>query len=103
MTCSGGTGPTQQIGVGDLLPSLVVDVQTCTGGFDFTGWTLTLELRGPVQVTGAAAGTSEGVVTYDWVAGNTDFPGDYSVRIRGMSPTGRPRTFPVAGVVRIVG
>lgn len=102
MSCGAG-GPVLEMFVGDLLPSLIADAKTCDGPVDFTGWTLTFEMRGPVAVTGLATGSSLGVLTHVWLSGQTATPGDYEVLFHGISPApeSKPRTFPVQGVLRI--
>lgn len=102
MSCGDGGLSVFEIFVGDLLPTYVVDVRTCDGALDFTGWTLTFEMRGLVTVTGLASGDSAGVLTHAWVAGETAQPGDYEVLFHGTSPASKPQTFLVAGVLRIV-
>jgi hypothetical protein len=87
---------------GDLLPVYVADARTCDGQFSFIGWTLTFRMIGPVVVTGAATGDEHGVLTYAWVAGDTDLPGDYEPLFVGISPAGKPQTFRVSGIIRIV-
>lgn len=90
---------------GDLLPPFVADSTDGAGQpFDFTGWSLTFKMRGPVEVSGPAIGTANGVVSYGWVAGNTDVPGTYEAVIVGVSPPpeSKPRTFPTRGAVTVV-
>lgn len=101
MSCGAPAGDGLLIYVGNLLPEYIADATTCGMPFDFTGWTLTFEMRGPVTITGAATGTIDGVLTHNWVAGDTDIPGEYEVLFRGVSPSGRPRTFVVQGTVSI--
>lgn len=98
-----GCGPVLDIIAGDLLPGVAASARSCSGRFDFTGWTLTFEMRGPVVVTGSAAGDALGNLTYAWASGNTDFPGEYELIFRGVSPTpeSKTRTFVVSGTVRI--
>lgn len=86
---------------GDLLPVFVVDVRDCNEVFDFDGWTLTFQMRGPVTRTGPAIGDDQGVITYVWVPGDTDVPGDYEVLFAGISPAGKPQTLVMEGVLRI--
>jgi len=86
---------------GDLLPEFVVDVSDCGDLFDFDGWTLTFSIRGPVIRTGPATGDDQGVLTYQWVAGDTDVPGEYEAVFVGVSPGGRQQTFLVEGMLRI--
>lgn len=86
---------------GDLLPVWTADSSAQGVVIDWRGWELTLELSGPVLVTRTATGNALGVITYSWVAGDTDVPGDYEVRIHGLSPNGKPQTFAVDGIVRI--
>lgn len=102
MSC-GGSGPVFEVFVGDLLPTYVADARDCDGPFDFTGWTLTFEMRGPVVVTGLAAGDGLGVLTHVWITGQTAVIGDYEVLFHGISPApeSKPRTFLVQGVLRI--
>lgn len=101
MSCAGLPGPDFPLFVGDLLPTYVADARTCDGVFDFTGWTLTFTMYGPVTVTGSATGDDQGVITHEWVDGETDVPGEYAVVIVGISPGGRQRTFVVGGTVTI--
>lgn len=104
MTCADiGGHPVLELVAGDLLPAYVADASDCDGPFDFTGWTLTFEMAGPVTVTGAATGDASGVLTYVWADGDTDIPGDYRPLFIGVSPApeSKPRTFVVDGVVRI--
>lgn len=85
--------PEFEIPKGDRLPPLEVDAELCGGGvFDFTGWSMAIEMVGPVTITGACT-LSGGLITYDWDGGDTDVPGDYEVRFRGTSPSGKPQTF----------
>lgn len=102
MTCCAPRGDGLVVYVGNLLPSYVADATSCGTPFDFTGWTLTFEMRGPVVVSGSATGTADGVLTHDWIAGETDQPGEYEVLFHGTSPTGRPRTFVAKGSVSIL-
>lgn len=92
---------------GDRLPVLAAKATggpCCGGPFDFTGWTLTFELRGPVNVTGggAVAADAQGNLTYTWAAGDTDWPGEYEAIFHGTSPDSKPRTFLASDVVRII-
>lgn len=100
MSC-GGPGRVFELWQGDLLPVYVVDVKTCAGEFDFTGWTVVFRMRGPVQVSGPASGDSHGVLTYVWAAGDTSVAGDYEPLFVGTSPEGKQQTFHVAGTVRV--
>lgn len=102
MTCGGGQ--VFPIIAGDLRPTYVADARTCDGPVDFTGWTLTFEMRGPVTVLGIATGNADGVLTHFWVDGETDVPGDYEVIFHGISPSpeSKPQTFLVPGVVRVI-
>lgn len=87
---------------GDLLPIYVADAESATGSpFDFTGWTLTFVMAGPVERSGPATGDALGKLTYRWVSGDTDVQGDYEARFDGISPDGKPETFKVDGVIRI--
>lgn len=101
MSCGPNTGPEFPLYVGDLLPDYVADARTCDGPFDFTGWTLVFKLIGPVTIVGTATGTDLGVITHQWVSGETDVPGEYEVVIVGSSPAGRQRTFVAQGSVVI--
>lgn len=92
---------TRTMGQGDLLPVFVVDIRDCDERVDFTGWTLTFQMRGPVMRTGAATGDDQGVVTYVWAPGDTDVPGEYGVLFVGISPAGKQQTFPVDAVLRV--
>lgn len=87
---------------GDTLPPLVLDVADCDGPFVFTDWTLTLRMSGPAEVSGAALGSAEGIVLYEWAAGDTAVPGVYAAVIDGVSPTGGTRTFPARGAVTVI-
>lgn len=104
MSC-GADGHEFKLFTGDLEPLFIADAKRIcdpvSGPVDWTGWALSLELRGPVVVTGAIIGTSLGVLTYSWVAGDTDIPGDYEPLVHGVSPQGKQRTFRIHGVVRI--
>jgi hypothetical protein len=104
VSCDSASGPVFTIYVGDLRPSYTVDVSDCDGPVDFTGWTLTFEMRGPVTVTGLATGDAFGAITHFWIAGQTDVLGDYQVIFHGVSPSpeSKPQTFVAAGVVSIV-
>ena len=104
MSCSCSTNPglAFPIFVGDLLPIYEADASSCAGAFDFTGWTLSFEMVGPVTVTGTATGNASGVLTHVWVAGDTSVPGDYQVIFHGISPAGARRTFVALGVVSIL-
>ena len=86
---------------GDLLPVWTAYAEAQGVAIDWRGWELTLELSGPVTVTRTASGNALGVITYAWVAGDTDVPGDYEVTLHGLSPEGKPQTFIVDGIVRI--
>lgn len=86
----------------NTLPPLVLDVAECGDEFDFEGWTLTLRMSGPAEVSGAAIGSADGVVLYEWVAGDTAVPGVYEAVIDGVSPTGGTRTFPARGAVTVI-
>jgi hypothetical protein len=101
MSCGGLGGPVFPIFTGDLLPIYIADARDCDGPVDWTGWTLTYELRGPVTITGDVTGDADGRLTIVWEAGDTNFPGDYEVVIIGESPDGKPRTFVAQGYVRI--
>lgn len=90
--------------VGDLIPAFVADARDCTGrAMDWTGWTLTFRMAGPVVRSGPATGDALGVITYAWQAGDTEVPGEYLVTIIGVSPApeSKQRTFVVDGLVRI--
>lgn len=97
--------PILELAVGDRLPAYVADGRTCDGRQNWTGWTLTFQMRGPIDVTGSTTvvGDNLGTLTYTWGAGETDTPGDYEVVIHGISPSpeSKQRTFLVRGVVRI--
>lgn len=102
MSCDGfAEGPIVPINVGDLLPIWTADATSCDGPVDWSGWELTVKFEGPVTITGTAIGTADGVITYEWIDGDTIIPGDYLVVISGLSPTGKPRTFRPIGIVRI--
>lgn len=105
MSCADlGSLPVTELVAGDLLPAYVADASDCDGPFDFTGWTLTFEMEGPVLVAGSAVGTADGVLIHEWVDGETDIPGDYRPVFHGISPApeSKPRTFVVDGVLRIL-
>lgn len=88
--------------VGDLLPALALEVSEGGAPFDFTGWTLTITVDGPVTVTGAATGDASGNITYAWTAGQTAMPGDYAVYVVGTSPApAKQRTFRLPDLVSI--
>lgn len=87
---------------GDLLPTWIADAAIDGQAVNWTGWTLELVLRGPVIVSRTAQGDENGTITYEWVAGDTDVPGDYEVLVVGSSPDGKPQTFPVRGILRIL-
>lgn len=87
--------------VGDLLPAFMADVAEDGRPFDFTDWSLTFTLSGPVTVSGAASGDDEGVLSYSWLSGQTATPGDYTAYFTGTSPDLKQRTFEVEGVFRI--
>jgi hypothetical protein len=102
MSCDGDQVVIRQ---GDLLPAFNVDVETDDGTeFDLTDWTLTLEMSGPVEVTGSASWAAGEGLTYAWAAGDTDVPGVYQVVIRGVSPAPEslPRTFPTRGALTLI-
>lgn len=105
VSCGDVDGPVFELFVGNLLPAYVADAVECVDGTsgpaDWQGWGLVFQLRGPVTITGIAAGDSDGVLTHDWVAGETDTPGEYEVLFVGTSPDGKPRTFKARGLVRI--
>jgi len=94
---------TTRVFLGDRLPALELDVSENGHRFDFTGWTLTLEISGPITATGAATGNARGEVTFAWAAGATATPGYYAVIIHGTSPTPEslPRTFRADQPLRI--
>lgn len=71
---------------GDRLPDLLVDVAEDGRPLDFTGWTVTVQVDGPVSSTGPSLSTAPGVIARAWQAGETDFPGDYAVILYGTSP-----------------
>ena len=96
-----GCGAAWTINQGDLLPVYIADVSSCSGQVDFTGWTFTFQIRGPVVRGGVATGDALGVLTYAWVAGDTDVPGDYEAVFFGVAPGGLPQTFPVESALRI--
>jgi hypothetical protein len=104
VSCDFSPGPVVTIYQGDLLPTYTADARSCSEAFDFTGWTMTFEMSGPVTITGAATGSSDGTLTYAWVAGDTDIPGEYAVTFHGVSPSpeSKPRTFVVPGMVEVV-
>ncbi len=93
---------TWEIVQGDQLPVFVADARTTAGPFDFTGWSLTFVMAGPVTRTGAATGDALGVMTYQWAIGDTAIQGDYEARFVGVSPEGKQETFRVDGIVRVV-
>lgn len=100
-TCSSSSSPIE-ITQGDLLPAYFADVTGVDGRFDFTGWTLTFQLLGPVVLTGPAVGSDAGELRHDWAIGETDVPGDYEVLFHGLAPDGRPQTFRVPETLRIL-
>ncbi len=91
-----------QIFRGDLLPIFEADARTPDGPFDFTGWSLIFVMTGPVTRSGAAAGDSNGLMSYVWAAGDTDYLGEYEARFVGTSPEGKQETFPVDVLIRVV-
>lgn len=105
MSCgSGAIGDPVEVRAGDLLPIVEIDVvYKCNRRpFDFTGWTdITFIMEGPTTITGAATGSSSGVLTFVWGAGTTDVPGSYEGRFRGTSPEGKRRTFPTRGYIPV--
>lgn len=90
---------------GDTLPVLECDAKTCDGPFKFVtgGWTvITFEMSGPVVVTGSATGDDAGLLTYPWVAGDTDTPGAYDAVFRGTALDGNRQTWPTTGAITII-
>lgn len=89
----------------DLLPALFIAVRELDGEpFDLTGWTLTLEMLGPVSVSSSATAGTDGVIQHDWTTGQTDMPGDYVMQVRGTAPApdGRQQTFRVLQMLRVM-
>ena len=99
-----------KIRTGDRLPvltvtatakNLIVAVTNPTGLVDFTGWTLTFRMVGPVTITGSATGSAAGVLEYAWAAGNTATPGVYLGVFEGTDPDDKIQTFPTEGEIEI--
>lgn len=86
---------------GDRLPELEAGAEDCEGPFDFTGWSLTFRMSGPVEVSGAATGTAAGVLSYAWAAGDTAVPGTYGAVFVGTKD-GKQQTFPTRGVITVI-
>jgi len=101
MNCSPRPSGTWQIYRGDLLPVFQADARTQDGPMDFTGWSLTFVMSGPVTRGGPATGDALGVLTYVWVAGDTDYLGEYEARFVGVSPEGKQETFPADVLIRV--
>lgn len=105
MDCGCSTSSVIEMPRGDLLPALFIAVQERDGEpFDFTGWTLTLEMFGTVNVSASATAGTDGVIQHDWSTGQTDMPGDYVMQVRGAAPApdGRQQTFRVRQLLRIL-
>lgn len=80
---------------GDLYPPLVFDTNADTTGAS----SLVAKLRkvhGTTVITKTLTNTtpSEGILTYDWVAGDTDVPGTYLVEAIVTFADGTIQTFP---------
>lgn len=99
MGCSTKDFPIRE---GDTLPPLITKVTTVDpvtlrrGPPDFTTWTgLTFTMTGAGRkITGVAVGDALGTLTYNWAIGDTNAPGIYSGWFSGISPNGKPQTFP---------
>lgn len=80
---------------GDLFPPLVIDTNA-----DVTGATAVAKLRRKHQSTvmtktlSLSATPTDGILTYDWVAGDTDVPGTYLVQAVVTFAGGAIQTFP---------
>lgn len=105
MSCSPNRFP---IRAGDLLPILVTQatfVDPADGRskpMDFTGWTgITFKMTGPRTIVAAASGDNLGTLSYAWVSGDTNAPGLYKGWFFGVSPEGKPQTFPTVGGLEI--
>ena len=89
-----------RINRGDLLPDLVADLSGTNGPVDLT--TAAIEIvgyRGGVEVIRrTVTGTSQGVVTMQWQAGDTGVPGMLGVKWEVTWPGGKTQTFPVRGL-----
>ena len=89
-----------RINRGDLLPDLVADLSGTNGPVDLT--TAAIEIvgyRGGVEVIRrTVTGTSQGVVTMQWQAGDTGVQGMLGVKWEVTWPGGKMQTFPVRGL-----
>jgi hypothetical protein len=100
------TPKTFDIGVGDLFPSIravLHDTDPATGlsrVMDLTGCTVRFNLRArgaaeaAVDQPATIIDTTGGVVEYEWQPGDTDTPGDYLRRWRGLTASGKPFSVP---------
>jgi hypothetical protein len=96
-----------RIRVGDQLPVLEGRATFKHNGkqqaFNFTEWkSLTFTATGPREITGAATGTSDGILMYQWTPADTTTPGNYKGKFKGYDEKGRPQTFPTKGSIEIV-
>jgi hypothetical protein len=94
---------------GDLEPPLDLQVSGSSGDLSgVSSWTVTGSRNGDLVFEDTAANftpganATSGVVTHDWVAGETDILGSMDVEATAIWPGDRPQTFPPRKYCRVV-